>query len=322
MRLRPTTYILTTAILLLLLAPAPVYALGMVKLIVKVFNEEGLPLEGAQVRLAFQGGMLAKDRTVNNTDSNGYFSSSGFSDDGVIVGGVYKDGYYTSVFHHDFVQKQLGIWQPWGKEFTVIMRPIVNPVPMFVRNKFFEIPELDKEVGFDLMRADWVAPYGQGVRPDFIFKAEQSYNNISDFSATVTLTFANQNDGIQIYREDPGGDFNVGSSYRLPRTAPVDGYQAKWSNNLSTSSPDYYALKAGDENYFFRVRSEVDHEGKLKQAMYGKIRGEISISPYKNKPMKIKLHYFLNPDHTRNLEFDPKRNLFVITNTGENVMAP
>jgi hypothetical protein len=56
--------------------------------------------------------------------------------------------------------------------------------------------------------------------------------------------------------------------------------------------------------------------------MYGKIRGGILISPRKNKPMKIKLHYYLNPDYTRNLEFDPKRNLFAITDPGENVLAP
>jgi hypothetical protein len=62
-------------------------------------------------------------------------------------------------------------------------------------------------------------------------------------------------------------------------------------------------------NYIFRVRSEVDENGKLKQAMYGKIRGDLWYTP--GSGGKIKMHYYLNPDYTRNLEFDPERTLFI-----------
>jgi hypothetical protein len=45
-------------------------------------------------------------------------------------------------------------------------------------------------------------------------------------------------------------------------------------------------------------------------AMYGKIQGDINISAIRNNTLSIGFTYYLNPDHTRNLEFDPKRNLF------------
>lgn len=300
----------------------PVHAIGMAKLVIKVVDEGGKPMEGAKVELQFQGGGLEKDATRGETDDQGIYSSSGYSSDGVTGGGVDKDGYYTSVFHHDFYRKNLGMWQPWGKELTVVMRPIVNPVPMYVRNRWFEIPEVGKEIGFDLMKADWVIPYGQGTTADFIFKVDRRYGSNIDFDATLTLTFSNPYDGIQLFKDDGGGDFNVGSWFRLPRTAPNAGYEPKLVKSLSTKSPDFYANNPDDDNFLFRVRSEVDGEGKLKRAMYGKIRGAVLVEPRSSKTGKIKMYYYLNPDYTPNLEFEPQRNLFISLPSNENVRQP
>jgi len=302
-------FIAAITLFLVTIQAAPTYALSRVKLSIKVVDENKLPLGEAKVVLHFQGGGLDKDATRGETDDQGTYSASGFSNDGVTGGGVYKDGYYKSVFAQDFYVTRFGMWQPWGKELTVVMRPIVNPVPMYVRNTIFnKVPVKGEEVGFDLEKADWVIPHGLGKNADFIFKIEQRYVNSVDYDTTMTLTFSNPFDGIQVVKDDVGGDFNAGSWFRLPRTAPEAGYLPKLEKHKSWGSSGGHSDMEDDNNYIFRVRSEVDKNGKLKRAMYGKIRGELIYSP--GSGGSIKMHYYLNPDYTPNLEFDPTRNLF------------
>lgn len=44
--------------------------------------------------------------------------------------------------------------------------------------------------------------------------------------------------------------------------------------------------------------------------MYGKILGHIGLTAIFSETAEIYFKYYLNPDYTRNLEFDPKQNLF------------
>jgi hypothetical protein len=56
----------------------------------------------------------------------------------------------------------------------------------------------------------------------------------------------------------------------------------------------------------------VDATGKIISANYGKIYGDF-----------MNFSYYLNPTpNDRNVEFDPKRNLFTKLKTEEQVMAP
>ena len=311
--------------LVVTISPAPAYALGMAKIVVKVMDEVGSPINNAHLNIRFS----SNSGTVKGyTDDHGIFEAKAMSNDGVILGDITKEDYYESGLAHSFYVTRFGMWQPWGKEFTVVMRPIVNPVPMYVRNTFFDFPVLGKEVGFDLEKADWVIPYGLGTQADFIFKVERRYDNVDNFDATMTLTFINPFDGIQVVKDDGGGDFNAGSGYRLPRMAPESGYQPSIHKRLSRGSFGRHSDKSDDNNYIFRVRSEVDKDGKLKRAMYGKIRGDLKfdafLSPVAGKEGSgaIGMHYYLNPDYTRNLEFDPQRNLFIILSGSENVTHP
>lgn len=292
------------------------------KVSVKVVDENGRPIEGAKIELCFYGGCLTKDATKGTTDSNGLFSAVGSSRDGVTGGGVEKVGYYNSVFGHDFFMRSSGMWQPWNKQIMVVLRPVVNPVSMYVRNRWFEIPVVGKEVGFDLSKFDWVPPYGSGEYSDFFFKVERNDRTADDFDATLTLTFPNKYDGVLVVKGDRGGDFSAGSRFRLPRQAPEDGYQKKLVKSISQGTKGWYYDKSEDNNYIFRVRSEVDKEGRLKRAMYGKIWGDISFDPRGSGTASIHILYFLNPDYTRNLEFDPKRNLFTNLPEGEGVGLP
>ena len=44
--------------------------------------------------------------------------------------------------------------------------------------------------------------------------------------------------------------------------------------------------------------------------MYGKILGDIGFDPAFQKTIDLRFTYYLNPDYTRNLEYDRTKNLF------------
>jgi hypothetical protein len=296
-------------IFIYILFPLNVLAGGDANIILKVIDESGNPIENALVRIA-KGGATKKEAFKGVTNSEGIFIKTIDTPDGMVGGAVIKDGYYKSDYHHIFYKKRFGRWQPWEKEITVVMRPIINPVPMYMLERFFEIPEHDKEIGFDLFAADWVEPYGKGTVSDFIFIISRDFESIDQFDAIMSIKFNNEYDGIIKVIDDRGGIYGIGSIFRLPRIAPEEGYVSSLIKKSSAGISGWHSDNKDDINYIFRVRSEVDNDGKLVKAIYGKILGDIRFVSLAGKKGGFKMRYYLNPDWTRNLEFDPKRNLF------------
>lgn len=288
--------------------------MGMAKVTIKVVDEEQKPVPEAEIQICFFGGCLKKDIVHGNADSNGVYTVSGYSKDGVFGGTALKPGYYGTTFHHDFFRTSLGMYQPWNKEIKVVLRPKIKPVPMYVRSKELDplkIPSVGRKVGFDLIKFDWVAPYGLGTVADFIFFLESYYDSTGDNGySNLSITFSNKFDGMQTFELDKGGDFTVGSEFRTPRYAPENGYQRKVNTRFNPRAPDAHAYRTTDTFWFFRVRSEVDKNGNLKRAMYGKIESSLIAKPTKDGLAEIEMRLWLNPDYTRNMEFDIDRNLF------------
>ncbi|MDX1764111.1 MAG: hypothetical protein R3231_07310 [bacterium] len=220
-----------------------------------------------------------------------------------------KEGYYRSYHDYKFKEKKLGRWQPWNPTIEVVLRKVENPVPMYARNTRWsgmEIPVVGEPVGFDLTAYDWVAPYGKGGHADFIFKLEKRFVSRKDFDSKLTLTFSNPLDGIQVYKDDR----KLGSDFKLPRFAPETGYLNEYTRSKKRVPGSYFEEDfEEDNNYFFRIRSE-EKDGKLVRAMYGKIQGEIVFEPMGRDTAGIHFKYYHNPDYTRNMEYDPKQNLF------------
>ena len=74
-------------------------------------------------------------------------------------------------------------------------------------------------------------------------------------------------------------------------------------------------------NYIFRVRSESIGDKPL-MAMHGKIYGDIEFDPKGKATASILFDYYLNPDYTNNLEYDPKQNLFKNIQSYEGLTNP
>ena len=287
------------------------------KISIKVINEQGDPIDLAKVGIGFERstGWGVKEIIVEGqTDREGIFTASAFGNNHVAFT-VTKDGYYASTGEYDFKNHKLGRWSPWDPEVRVVMRKIGKTIPMYARIFSWEIPELEKDIGFDLIEYDWVIPYGKGISPDFIFKAEKEKQENGEMKNTLTVTFPNRLDGIRRIE----ADLSQGSRLKLPRFAPDNGYEDMIVH------PERITAWGGVErdydynehtNYIFRVRSE-DDGGDLLRAMYGKIVGEIDADFRYSKTARILFKYYLNPEYNKNLEFDPTKNLFRNLKRGE-----
>jgi hypothetical protein len=220
---------------------------------------------------------------------------------------VDKDGYYQSGAGYEFPtrNKLLNRWEPWNPTVKVVLKKKRNPVPMYMKGTFdMRIPEFDKPIGFDLEIGDWVIPYGEGKISDFIFNMHVEDRAYTDYECHFTLTFSNPLDGIQKYYFDE----NDQSYFKWPFNAPIDGYEEKLKKWKSISLPEkgYESNENKAVHYMFRVRTKTDDKGNIVASRYGKLGGEFKFSP----AGEIVFGYYFNPDGTRNLEEDPKQNLF------------
>ena len=183
---------------------------------------------------------------------------------------------------------------------------------MYAKRVELKLPELNRPLGYDLIVGDWVDPYGKGMISDFIFEAGREIRGDNDYEGELVLKFSNRGDGI-FSADKPVPD---GSGLWLPAFAPEDGYAYDRNWRISRrpgpdGRPEVVRTSSKTMNYYFRVRSITDAQGKVLSAFYGKIYGEIGFFLGVKAPTSgLGFTYFLNPDGTRNVEFDPKRNLF------------
>ncbi|KAF0220887.1 MAG: hypothetical protein FD174_884 [Geobacteraceae bacterium] len=311
MRIQLLAY-LTVIAVLFITSDSSCALLDTAKITIRVVDESGSPIEAAKVGIGFEVNTQKKETPVNGfTDSDGRFAASERCN-GYVGFNVVKPGYYMSIGQYVFKTEKKGFikWEPWNPEVTVILRKIENPVPMYARDtneSRTNIPVVGKDVGFDLVTFDWVKPYGKGKIADFYCLLYVRRSGPNDFEYRVKINFPGEYNGIQGIEEN----LKQGSEFKLPRFAPEDGYNKEMTVFIDRKPVGASKWSFNDnKSYVFRVRSEVER-GRFKKAVYGKIIGDIDIGTNRDGTAYLKFKYFLNPDYTRNLEFDPKRNLFL-----------
>ena len=290
-----------------------------------VLDDGGRPVSGAEAGVTFENMKVASGpkhfvSPVGLSNENGRVELAGEMFLPRLAYGAEKEGYYqTTGLKYQFFEDSGRRWEPWDPTIEMVLKPIKNPVPMYAKNAELKIPEFDKPIGYDLVVGDWVAPYGAGEKSDFVFEARRSVRSDRDYEGSLTLDFSNAADGLITFNK-PRED---GSELRLPYLAPIDGYVAQrvWREKRQPA-PDGRDKVQSDSsstmNYFFRVRTVVDGEGKVVSAYYGKIHGDIRYFIGTKAPRSgLAFTYYLNPDGTRNVEFDPKRNLFQPAKPGD-----
>ena len=279
------------------------------KVTVQVVDENSMPISGAEVEVWYvrskAGGPGTDDIKIDGkTDKDGFFTAKGETFLPQVTVYARSIGYYESVHLEKFTGRSLLLrWEPWNPTVDVMLRKKRNHVPMYTkRTDWLKVPKLGELVGYDLERGDWVAPYGKGVVRDLVINYQVNMRSNRDYDCKLEITFTNEKDGIQEFFFDEQEQ----SSYKWPFIAPVNGYIDKLSKEIYTASRQLVSNVKDEVNYLFRVRTKIDKDGNIVAARYGKIFGDFEIS----QSGKINFTYYFNPDGTRNLEFDPEKNLF------------
>jgi hypothetical protein len=274
----------------------------------KVRDEHGQAVPGAAVSIIYyvppkldEDPAASWKKVEGLTGSNGVFAAS-HRDSSLRLGfEVQKEGYYRTREGRDFsVQTNRNL------AATLVVKKMIHPVPMYANRVDFahakKLP-LDQPIGFDLMAGDWVAPHGKGTQAQMFvtWTRRVDEDDQRGYEDKLSLSFPNAGDGIREF-DSPGPPGSAGSELRSPQEAPQDGYQPqliKW-HSWHPARPGTNTYDHVHKNYFLRVQTVLNEEGKVKSALYGKIYGDL------DEPFWT----LLNPEpNSRSLEFDPKHNL-------------
>jgi hypothetical protein len=279
-----------------------------------VKDDFGKPVEGAEVVMRVYSHSIGMGQLIYNdykakTDKNGRVVISGTGrhrDFQYFILGNENYHHYGSIGNgYIFKERSLGRWKPWNPTVEITYKPKLNPVP-YIGNSLYDdkkIPTIGQPFGFDMFKHDWVAPHGKGERTDIIFTLEEKIPykiKAKSYDYRLKVTFPNKGDGIQSCFAPVDR-----VPMRMPRYAPKEGYIDNLELKSGLGEKGYFQGRE-DQNYFFRIRTELDGKGKIKSAIYGKIKGNIQFWDTRT----IRWNYELNPNPLDvNMEFDEKKNL-------------
>ncbi len=290
-----------------------------------VVTQDGVSVGDVKIAAGFEDG-----RTLNGyyyereTDKDGLatFRSEvigrvGFAN--ILNKTVYKpdavDTYYATHVDYEYgslkTDVQDGKWQPWNPTIEMILKEIKNPIPMYVHSfRALRIPARNQWIAFDMMKNDWLTPFGKGEEADIMIYYEWDESHGKDFSGIkLKMRFNGPKSGFYRFKCD------TFSAFKSPYMANPDAtYEPEIIFTILrdpiTGNITRTFLKE-DEGLIFRTRTRVDDEGNLVSARYGKIyRHSQLLQPKINEKSEFRLQYYLNPnENDLNLEFDPTRNL-------------
>jgi hypothetical protein len=287
---------LLVGVFLLILAGCLPPALSKAKISVWVLDENGNPVADAEVRagfsLRYQINETAQFASVSKrTDSKGQAIIENKTS-GSVGWTIQKAGFYPSRYNVSFVPQSIVGFESWKHTNVAILKRVIKPVKLLGAGGNLGLPAFNQPCGFDLELNDWVAPHGKGKTADLIFEGQLDQRARDDFDYRLTVRFSNPMDGL-IPFELP---LSVGSRLRSAHQAPEDGYLPEWVQTRS-QRPGQPQQNSQSEtrNYYIRVRTKLDEQGRLQSAHYGKIYGDF-----------LQFSSYLNPTpNDRNLEYAP-----------------
>ena len=317
--------------------------LDVAKLGVLVLDEStGLPVKDVLVRGGFEnyhGWLAVKGAPPPNedfvrTDADGRCTVRGRTNN-VEAGAAVEEapsGYYCPYFGEGFTfrrKNMLGIWQPDNVVVTIRRQRVEHPIPLFVKyvsnaspvsGSRDIVPKGEDTVRYDLVMGDWLPPVGSGKVADVEFTRHprktlyeieiQKFGEKKKYEAyrdSMTVNFLGKDNGLMELHPPPDLGLRI-------RTAPGTGYSSTYESWHQTDFVDgsfvtRKVTKSYDENrcFCFRIRTRHDASGKIVEAYYGKIYGDIYFSWGVSNVCML---YYLNlTPLDRNLEWDRKTNL-------------
>lgn len=306
---------------LLLIAVSVLSACGQVKSTINVVDEQGQPIQGAEVFFSYVNFKNEENLTVA-TNEKGVAENTGSAELRINLR-VSKEGYYDTRYHKS---EGTSLSKDENHDLTVILREVKNPIAMFAKKVEIEMPVLGKKIGFDLKACDFVKPHGRGVTSDFALFAEKRFVNSKNYSTRLNVHFEGKYEGMYLDQEAQRGGVHFDSDFKTARLGKLDDYKQEASFVASKSEGNGYKGSTNEAIYLIRSRANVNEDGELISCHYSKIRDGINISRgaglEQSMPI-LRFTYYFNPTpNDRNLEFDPERNLFKKLPHNEQVRKP
>lgn len=300
---------------------------------IKVTDEADQPIHEALVHVAKHNIIAtsplvtakpAQVDTPTDTSGNASFNvSSVQAPEGFLIT---KEGFYPTTGRVKWEFPEGFSAKTWKTASSVTLNPIKNPIPMYALDnqggmeKVVNMPELNKEYGFDLMKSEALPPFGKGETADFFFKVEGTYSSKTEFDLRLEVRFANPEDGVVEFltpqRQGMGEPQMEGSILISSYNAPEDGYvpglkrfsRVEEAGVVPDTDVDF------KRNFYFRIRTETASDGTIISANYGKIYGDFNLIPANSEwgylaSFALITTYFNPTPNDRNVEFDTKRNL-------------
>ena len=281
---------------------------GIATIELTVRDDQGLPVKDAEAKAFFDLPFNEVSLDVGKTDTQGRVT---LSEEAIYNNGsvsISKDGYYNT----DVRVKLVAPNQPFGffgrrrwktEILTVTLKKKRNPTALFVHeNLCWEAVPFDEPLALDLQKGDWVAPNGKGTNADILVTVvgddAQQERHSRRTAKAIILEAPGQGDGIQLCKADLWSDFR--STYQ------VDTLKDFEKRIELPRRPSGHVLD-DDEYLVFRVRSEVDAEGKVRTSNYAKSL-PCGLSIHGHELHWFGLYFNPTPNDT-NLEFDLDRNL-------------
>ncbi len=255
----------------------------------RVIDQDGVPVPGARIWGGLQTGDGYKDFIPirGNTNTNGEYVVQGKCTNRITCQ-VTKDGYYDSILELvDYGNRHSlrgGKWQPYGEHTTIVLKKIKNPIALSHAKPNLDPPPGQGEWwGYDIEQRKWVTSEHNGLHKDMLVKiTTESKDEISDFKTTMEISFTNNpyagayvqkkdkySEMKSVYNADTNAVYQTLFRFTYERHPVI---VEKPIRHVSGMNEIDTRLDA-DSYLVFRTRTEVDPEGRLISAHYGKIYG-------------------------------------------------
>lgn len=280
-----------------------------VRIVLCVHEDDGKPVDGAGVNVVLGMNFRPKANLIDGvTSDSGEFVVEGKTTGNEIEIFVSKPGYYESRKKLCLIDRPGAYkvvsdkWLPWGEKHSVLLRKIRNPVLPDSVLKSLRVPITNEWIGVDLEKADWIHPYGKGVRADFEMRTfwdglPPDESKICQYEMRVC---------------------GVGNGYYISGNAPDSCYtrvyeadkRGGFSGHVLENS---YRGNPGAEGFWkqqeavFRVRTILDEEGNVVSANYAALRCCLISPGTKGRGALIEMLRVFNPK-SNDTNLEPKLN--------------
>ncbi len=255
----------------------------------KVVDENGQPVEGAEIHFSWTDlSPAGGSETKITSDGNGLFSLTNIRGKHLGINSVTKTGYYTSL-----QQSQFSFEYAIKSEANFHRPDPASPVIFHLKKKGEAEPLMHAEplYGFSIDRVPHYIDLETGKKTvggspvgDIAVRVERPSQASNREKYNWSVSFEAMNGGV------------VETEEEFPFLAPDSGYQPAIELKYDANDPKW-------KNYVEKKFYLKSRGGKL----YARIK--VGIYPLYQNASAIRFEYFANPSGSRNLEFDPEKQI-------------